>query len=446
MFARCAMSQAANGRSSRGRRVLSAIMFTDVVGFSARMGQNEALTGALVQRDLEFMTRRCEARRGRVVKTTGDGLLIVFDSAVEAVSAAIAIQQAIGDAGKRLPKEQVLSHRIAVHLGDIIVMADNDVMGEGVNIAARLQELAEPGGVCISAATYELVKNRLKLEGVYVGPCELKNISEPVGVYRLGVGSKQGVKNSGGGSPTVGRRWALNRRWWWRGGVAAALVIVLVTLGVMLSGDDASAERAERTAAPEVAAARVPAAVTMMEPAQTTPAGPSIVDALPADADFFVARLHFVRRNDFAGLVDHLLKHPDLVPDPGKRQELVERYTRMAAGQVNIMVRLKEHSSDSPLKIVNADNDPSDDWEVWTDDAERLHVRQADGERSFTLHEMPNVRMFQIAVTMIAGDTRRAGRRPSENVVDLLKALMKDYGISDKALAELLPPGVPMPR
>lgn len=439
------MSQAADGRSSRGRRVLSAIMFTDVVGFSARMGQNETLTGALVQRDLEFMTRRCEARRGRVVKTTGDGLLVVFDSAVEAVSAAIAIQQAIADAGKRLPKEQVLQHRIAVHLGDIIVTADNDVMGEGVNIAARLQELAEPGGVCISAATYELVKNRLKLEGVYVGPCELKNISEPVGVYRLGVGGKPGAKSSGGGvSPAVGRRWALDRRWWWRGGVAAALVAVLVTLGVMLGGDDAAAERANREPTQVAAMSAAPQPV-VAEPAPSAEA-PSIVDALPADADFFVARLHFVRRNDFTGLVNYLLAHPELVPEASKRQEVIERYTRMAAAQVNLMLRLKEHSSDAPLKIVDNDGDASDDWEVWADESERLHVRQPDGERSFALDEMPNMRIFQIAVTIVANDTKKSGKRPSAAMADLLKALMKDYGISESELAELMPPGVRTPK
>ncbi|MEO1131724.1 MAG: adenylate/guanylate cyclase domain-containing protein [Cyanobacteria bacterium J06639_1] len=170
--------------SPQGQRTLAAIVFSDVVNFSARMNQDEEHTLVLIQRDLDLMSRLCQQAEGQVLKSTGDGLLMYFNSAVQAVLCAQNIQKAIAAAAAQLPSTDVLLHRIGIHLGDVFV-SESDVMGDGVNIAARLQAEAEPGGICLSQVVYDVVKRRLALKATYLGPRELKNIQEAVHVYQI---------------------------------------------------------------------------------------------------------------------------------------------------------------------------------------------------------------------------------------------------------------------
>jgi hypothetical protein len=148
------------------------------------MSRDEDHTLELVQRDLAFMSRLCEQFAGKVLKWTGDGLLLYFTSAVQAVACALKIQQSIAAAAHELPPEDVLQHRIGIHLGDVFVSA-TDVMGDGVNIAARLQAEAVPGGICISQVVYDVVKKRIALKASYLGPRELKHIQEPIPLYQI---------------------------------------------------------------------------------------------------------------------------------------------------------------------------------------------------------------------------------------------------------------------
>jgi hypothetical protein len=119
-----------------------------------------------------------------VLKTTGDGLLLYFSSAVQAVACALAMQRLFAGQAKTQPAAETLTHRVGIHLGDVFVN-DQDVMGDGVNIAARLQAEAQPGGICISQTVYDVVKNKLALHVTRLGPRELKNISQAVPIYRL---------------------------------------------------------------------------------------------------------------------------------------------------------------------------------------------------------------------------------------------------------------------
>ena len=169
---------------SRGQRALAAIVVTDAVGFSARMSVDEENTLQLIQRDLELMAKQCQEFDGQVLKSTGDGLLMYFVSAVQAVSCAIAIQTALTSQDK--PTTDRLSHRIGIHMGDVF-FSDSDVMGNSVNIAARLQTQARPGGICLSQLLYDLVKVRLSLNAEFAGPLQLKNIQEPVAAYHISV-------------------------------------------------------------------------------------------------------------------------------------------------------------------------------------------------------------------------------------------------------------------
>ncbi|MEO1590850.1 MAG: protein kinase [Cyanobacteria bacterium J06632_22] len=166
---------------NQGQRALAAIVVTDAVGFSARMSVDEERTLRQINQDLKRMAGQCKDFNGRVLKSTGDGLLMYFVSAVQAVSCAIAIQKALS-----LQTEDSLVHRVGIHLGDVF-FNNSDVMGNGVNIAARLQTQAKPGGICLSQVVYDVVKARLPLNAERVGPLQLKNIQEPVTVYHLTV-------------------------------------------------------------------------------------------------------------------------------------------------------------------------------------------------------------------------------------------------------------------
>jgi class 3 adenylate cyclase len=166
------------------QRVLAAIVFTDVAGFSARMQKEETATLALLERDFATMRAFSEQLSGAVLKTTGDGLLLYFTSAVQAVSWALAVQRLFREQAKTTEPKDILRHRVGVHLGDVFVRA-NDVMGDGVNIAARVQAEAPPGGICISQVVYDVVKAKLKLDVVRLEPRRLKNISETIQMYHL---------------------------------------------------------------------------------------------------------------------------------------------------------------------------------------------------------------------------------------------------------------------
>lgn len=167
-----------------GQRTLAAVVFTDAVNFSARMSNDEDHTLEMIRRDLRLMRRTCERFNGKVLKSTGDGLLMFFTSAVKAVECAVEIQRALTESAVRLPDNDALQHRIGIHLGDIFI-SETDVMGNGVNIAARLQSQADPGGICISQTVYDVVKSGLHLGTVYLGPRALKNIREVIHIYKI---------------------------------------------------------------------------------------------------------------------------------------------------------------------------------------------------------------------------------------------------------------------
>ncbi len=167
-----------------GQRSLAAIVFTDVVSFSARMQADEETTLRLLRRDFAEMREICTQHHGAVLKSTGDGLLLYFSSAVQAVACALAMQRSFAGLAKTRPASESLTHRIGIHLGDVF-MNEQDVMGDGVNIAARLQAEAEPGGICISQTVYDVVRNKLALQVTRLGPRELKNISQAIPIYKL---------------------------------------------------------------------------------------------------------------------------------------------------------------------------------------------------------------------------------------------------------------------
>lgn len=168
----------------RAESALAAIVFTDVESFTPKMAADEKHTLTLIQRDFQLMGQLCQCHGGQVLKTLGDGLLMYFVSAEKAVLCAIEIQKALSSAAAELPANDILNHRIGIHLGDVF-FSGSDVMGNGVNMAARLQGQATPGGICISQTLYDVVKNRLAIAATYMGLRKLKGICEPVPIYHI---------------------------------------------------------------------------------------------------------------------------------------------------------------------------------------------------------------------------------------------------------------------
>ena len=173
---------------TRVERRLAAILASDIVGYSRLMEADEAGTLARVKAlRAEFLHPQVAAYNGRVVKTTGDGTLIEFPSAVDAVQHAVAVQREMAQRNAAESDGRRIELRIGINLGDIII-DDDDIYGDGVNVAARLEGLAEPGGICISGTVHEHVQGKLNAKFDDMGAHTLKNITKPVRVYRVALG------------------------------------------------------------------------------------------------------------------------------------------------------------------------------------------------------------------------------------------------------------------
>jgi adenylate cyclase len=186
-------------------RKLAAILVADIVGYSRLAGADEERTLTRL-RGLrsDLIDPAIAAHHGRIVKRTGDGAIIEFRSVVDAVRCGIEVQNGLIERNFGLPPERRIEYRVGIHLGDVVEETDGDLMGDGVNIAARLQTVAKPGAICLSEDAYRQVKSRLDLKVSDLGATQLKNITEPVRVYSLEVGQPAQPKLKAVGSK---RRW-----------------------------------------------------------------------------------------------------------------------------------------------------------------------------------------------------------------------------------------------
>ncbi len=166
------------------RRSLAAILFTDVVAFSRHAAIDEPRTFAAMNRDFALFTQLCGEHSGRVANTAGDSMLLIFGSAVDAMECALAIQAELYRQAKSHPPEGVLEHRIGVHIGDVMHDGTN-VMGDGVNVASRIQEICRPGAIAYSRAVSEIVSGKVATHGIYLGPRRAKNIGDAIPVWEV---------------------------------------------------------------------------------------------------------------------------------------------------------------------------------------------------------------------------------------------------------------------
>ena len=205
-------------------RRLATILMADVAGYSRMMGENEERTVQTLRAHREIFDGLLKAHRGRVFNTAGDSVLAEFPSAVEAVRCATEIQTALRTRNDHLPADQRMWFRIGINLGDVIVQG-GDLLGDGVNVAARIQSVADPGGVCISGSVYDQIQNKLTLQIRQLGEKTFKNIAQPVRTFS--------ISDESDGSPRGGMgRWSRSRS----GPIAATAIGVIALLAVAGTG------------------------------------------------------------------------------------------------------------------------------------------------------------------------------------------------------------------
>ena len=324
-----------------GQRTLAAIVFTDTVAFSKLMSKDEEGTLRLVARDLDHMKSVCGAFGGQVLKSTGDGLLMLFTSAVQAVACALEIQRDFQKQNLELPKAECLRHRIGIHLGDVF-QHGGDVMGDGVNIAARLQTEAVPGGICLSQTVYDVVHNRLPFFVNDLGARKLKNIGK-VRAYQISP-----MDGDGGGRFRI--EWY---RWrsllWGLGGIIALLLMLLIVFHLgkhrryaeLHPGEPGTFTLLPVTAAPAPAPTPVPASAA---PPVT------VIEATPTE--FQDAAFHYMTSYDFDGMEAWIKEHNWPGKSSNKLAEACPRLNHLVTWSHQ---QLQRYTAEKPLKVVAKD-------------------------------------------------------------------------------------------
>ena len=386
-----------------GRRVLAAIFFTDTVGFSALMRKDEEHALRLVARDLEQMKATCASFGGQVLKSTGDGLIVLFTSAVQAVACALEIQRDFHTKNLELPKSEQLQHRIGIHLGDVF-QNSGDVMGDGVNVAARLQTQAVPGGICLSKTVYDVVHNRLPFYVNDLGPRKLKNIGT-ITAYQI--------------SPTDSGQRYLNQAWRWARTTAAflALSAFLIFLFTTFYHTGASRQQRKDDELVKMAHELNPAGpILATKPAAGVPGGqaPAVEVVTPpsgtypekgkipvSDVEFEIARFNYMTKYNFGAMCDWLEKHDSPSADEDKLDEICKSM-RALFGWCTIM--LQNYSEKNPLHMRSEVDGKVYDY--WPEPSGGVMLRSPTGTLLLPREQIPPVTISGIAAQLIRDDAK----------------------------------------
>lgn len=414
-----------------GQRTLAAIVFTDAVGFSARMQVDEETTLRLLQRDFAAVRALCAQHQGAVLKTTGDGLLLYFSSAVQAVACALAMQRHFAGLNRKGPATETLVHRVGIHLGDVFV-SEQDVMGDGVNIAARLQAEAEPGGICISQTVYDVVKNKLELHVTSLGARELKNIAESIPIYRLLLDAeeletvKRRTQSTAPLEPAPPAFIGTERPVWWRTPAARRIALGVLVLALVFSvlAVFRLRARAQRQKA-ELEAARTALATALDEPAAN--AGRDVDEytrALGNNVQSAIeARNQFLERYDFSGLVQFLRAHPGGAANQSYPM-LLKSAEQMARMEAWVNRELQNYSQQHPLRTKELTGAAPKELQVFAKPDQLLYFVEGGAVRGRSWSEVKPVWIGAV----ITGALLEARTVPDREVVQGVLAFARIYG------------------
>jgi TolB-like protein/class 3 adenylate cyclase/Flp pilus assembly protein TadD len=324
-------------------RRLAAILIADIVGYSRLSQIDEEGTRARFVGELKsIFDPYITAHHGRLVKTMGDALLIEFPSAVDAVRCAVAIQRAKLAAANEEPAGLGLQYRIGINLGDVVIEGD-DIHGEGVNIAARLQTLAEPGGIAVSGVTFDQVKYRADIGYAYLGEQQVKNIAEPIRVYRVLLDPSDVGK-------TIAPAPAKSAGWKTGVVIAAGIAAVAAAIGIAVTAPWQLLEDTATTL-PSPPSDRPAIAVLPFESLSSDPTQAYFADGLTDDIITDLSRLSglfVVARNSSFALKDLKLPVREVAERLGVRY-ILDGSVRYAGDEVRINAQLTDTGTDAEL-------------------------------------------------------------------------------------------------
>lgn len=399
-------------------RRLAAIVAADVVGYSRLMGMDEIATlAALKSARTELIDPVVKENHGRLVKTTGDGLLLEFASVVDAISCAVAIQKGMLARNVAVPADRRIVFRIGVNIGDIIIEGQ-DIFGDGVNVAARLEALCEPGGICISRAANEQVRDKLRLSFADLGEHSVKNISRAIGVFGLSAEDiaalpDPGIRESGDKADTARRRLPVVSGLL---GTRALLLVLFTFLAVLAAGEGWVLYREHSPGVP----------------------APDLTSRLVAILEQGAPNQSPTTRKDAASAYSGMPMHKAMAIAPRAKAHwrTGSWYSREVAEEKVLEKCLQFF--DEPCAVVASDDTllPPNANEVWfTQDAPRVRYSGA-----FNLERIPGVRPQDLARPDIAGYATVAGTKAAafnaEGIFTVASGLPDQHSAENQALRD----------
>jgi adenylate cyclase len=365
-------------------RKIAAILVSDVVGYSRLAGADEDRTLARLRAlRSDLIDPTISVHHGRIVKRTGDGSVIEFRSVVDAVRCALEVQHAMVERNVGVTLDKRILFRIGIHLGDVVEESDGDLMGDGVNIAARIESIAEPGAICLSEEAYRQVRGRLDLAVTDLGQTQLKNIAEPIRVYSLQVGVPAQAKPAmPTGPPAAKRRSALAPL---AAGIAALLIMIAGSGWYFLAGG--------RSTPP--GAARLSIVVLPFTNLSNDPAQDYFADGVTENLTTELSRLHnsfVIARNTAFTFKGKNVDAKAIGKELGVRYVL-EGSVQRDANRVRVNAQLIDAESGAHLWADRFDEDVADLFklqdEVVARLARTLQVELVSAEAQRSLHDRP---------------------------------------------------------
>ena len=423
-------------------RHLAAIVAADVVGYSRLMGADEKGTlVALKAHRVKLIDPLVAAHKGRIVKTTGDGLLLSFPSVVEAVSCAVAVQSGMARRNESIPADDRIQFRIGVNIGDVI-FEKGDVFGDGVNIAARLEQIAPPGGICLSEDAYRQVRGKLNIPIADAGEQNLKNISNPVRVYRIDPSVAAAIEAPPPAEPR--RRWSARTG---AGAAIAAAVVLATVIWISLLRERQDGSQSAEPSKP-IAANAMPIIAVLPFANQTGDDSQDyFADGVTEEVINALGRFNTLRvigRNAVLRYKKHPPTHEEITSELGANY-LVAGSVRHSGKRVRIAAELTEARAGTVMWTDHFDGELTDIFEFQDTIARRIagtlaaNVTLVEGRRQID-HPRPNPTAFDLVLharTIGHGDSRATNRHFRELVAKAIE-LDPNYAAARALLAEAL--------
>jgi class 3 adenylate cyclase len=419
-----------------GIRALAAVMFTDAVSFSSHVGRDEEVALRQIEADFSLMRQLCAHHEGQVLKSMGDGMLLVFMSAQNATLCAIDIQRHLSQRTMQ-GSEATLLHRIGIHLCDI-VLTESDAHGDGVNVAARLEREAPPGGIAMSQATYDLVRGKLPVKANFVGERYLRNIVEPVRIWEIPpVFATAGDHFEAAKLPRQDDRdhsVQSNTNWGTIGALLfVGLAVLIAACAVWFKGNGPSVPEGPKvTVEPgAIDPMKPPEVIQKIEPVKpdpkavqpTTDSGGN--DDLPdqliatelrdAKASYDQAKSQFKAIYDFDGMLKWIEGQEWAATPAGRKASI--HWTQLKDLRASVEAGLASHPPTQPLEVSVPES-----YKIWQIEGGRLgYMGPGNRQGTTTLAEIEPTWMKAIGVALNLGD------RPGTKVS--LDAFSREYGV-----------------